>query len=183
MLKPECDSSQKQCQWCSNFLDKYHLRSSVFEADIKELTVLLKRCPGSWDGPADHSSVWWIYLRAPVRHGGARTLVCGSQSTEPRTRNLGNLVCFASCSGWRTSSGLAGGHPDVDSTDAEFSEWKPPYPVMEPPPAPTPSFLREPHSRMVLSVLISSCFHPLFVCFSVKALLTILAEQLLAKGD
>ena len=120
------------------------------------------------------------YLSALLRHGDARTLVCRSQTTHsPELSNLGNLVCFASCSGQSTVSATAGDHPDVDSIEAELSECSPSSPLMEQALTSTPSFLRQLYFKMVLSVLINSCFHPLCVSFSVRALLTIF----FVKGD
>lgn len=90
---------------------------------------------------------------------------CRSQSTQPHTQQSGEPSLFCFLLSWRTSSEIVGDHPDVDSVDAELSEWNPPNPVMEPPLGSTPSFLRQPHFKMVLSVLISSFFIPSLYVF------------------
>lgn len=47
----------------------------------------------------------------------------------------------------------------------------------------TPSFLRQPHFKMVPSVLTNSEFHNLCVNFSARTLWTFLAEQFFVKGE
>lgn len=120
-----------------------HHRSLVFEADEKG-TALLKRCAGcpeSGNRSADQLCLTNL-LRILVRPGGARTLV--SQITNHEVRDLGDPVCFASCSGQGTVAETAGDPSSVDSPDTEFREWNPFSLLTEPVPTSTPSLLRQP---------------------------------------